>query len=75
MHVPLRRAQLLMAGQFLNGAHRRSPHRQVRTERMTEYVYGDVPQIRTSRRAPDQALNGARRQRASVSSAEDARPS
>jgi hypothetical protein len=61
MHVPLRRAQLVVADQFLNGAHRRAPHRQMRTERLTEYVDADVPQIRPSCRAPYQALNGALR--------------
>jgi hypothetical protein len=33
----------------------------MRTERLTEYVDADVPQIRPSCRAPYQALNGALR--------------
>jgi len=42
---------------------------------VTEYVDADVPQIRRSCRASYQALNGALRLRAPVSSAKDARPS
>ena len=38
VHVPLRRHQVLVSGQELDGAHRRAPHRQVRAERVTESV-------------------------------------
>lgn len=38
VHVALRRFQVLMPGQFLNGSRRRSTHRQVRAERVAQDV-------------------------------------
>ncbi len=39
VHVALRRAQIRVAGQFLNRASRSAPHGQMRTERMAQHVY------------------------------------
>jgi hypothetical protein len=50
-----------VASQFLNRSDWRSPHGQVRTERMPQDVDTDVPQIRPSRRPPHQALYSALR--------------
>jgi len=36
MHVPLRRHEILMAGQLLNRPRRRAAHREMRAERVTE---------------------------------------
>lgn len=38
VHVPLRRPEILMAGEFLDGRRRCAAHRQVRTERVAEDV-------------------------------------
>ncbi len=38
VHVPLRRLQVLMPGQFLDGPRQRSTHRQMRTERVPQDV-------------------------------------
>jgi hypothetical protein len=38
MHVTLRRSQVLVAGEFLNRARRRTLHREVRTERVPQAV-------------------------------------
>jgi hypothetical protein len=61
VHVPLRRSQLLVASQFLNRSDWRSPHGEVRTERMPQDVDTDVPQIRPSRHPQHQALYSALR--------------
>ena len=39
VHVALRRGQVLVSGQFLNGPRRRPTHRQVRTERVPQDVH------------------------------------
>jgi len=39
VHVPLSRREILMASQFLNRPRRRSPHRQMRAERVTQDVH------------------------------------
>ena len=38
VHASLRRLEVLMPGEFLNGPSRRATHRQMRTERVTEDV-------------------------------------
>jgi len=38
VHVPLRRREILMSGQFLNRSCRRAAHRQMRTERVPEHM-------------------------------------
>ena len=48
VHVPLRRPQVLVAGEFLNRARRRAAHREVRTERMP-YVHALVHDLRPTR--------------------------
>jgi hypothetical protein len=48
VHIALRRAELLMASEFLNRSHRRAPHRQMRTERVPQYMYADIAKIRSS---------------------------
>ena len=42
MHVPLRRAQIAMPGEFLNRQAWRASHRQMRTERVTQDVHAAV---------------------------------
>jgi hypothetical protein len=43
VHVPLRRVQVPVSGQFLNGPCWRAAHRQMRTERMPQNVDGTRP--------------------------------
>jgi hypothetical protein len=61
MHVPLRRAEVGMAGEFLHGSRGRAAHREVRAERVSEEVRSRVPRLATgcepclARRALEQA--------------------
>jgi hypothetical protein len=70
VHVPLRRADLLMPRQFLNRPHRRAAHRKMRTECMSEDVHADISKIRPTRSAPHETLHLPLRQRRAVARAE-----
>ena len=66
MHVPLRRRQILMPRQLLNGPRRRAPHRQVRTERVSQDVHAWLRRSRARRDAPHQSLHDLLRERLPV---------
>src|SRR5207249_2575890 len=51
VHVALRRRQILVPGEFLDGPYGRATHRQVRAEGMTKDMWPVVLQARSSRRA------------------------
>jgi len=57
VHVPLRRDQVLVSGQFLDSPGRCSEHRQVRTERVAQHVRTVVVEARLLRRPTDEPLN------------------
>ena len=57
VHVPLRRADFLMASELLDRPNRRTPHRQVRTERVPQYVNADLTEARTSGRPSHETLD------------------
>ena len=48
MHVPLRRREIHVPGQFLNCACRRPPHREVRTKRVSQPMHAALSELRTS---------------------------
>ena len=73
VHVALRRAQVLVSGQFLDGPRRRSTHRQVRAERVPQDV-NPWPYVRPSGGPPDHDLDDLLRERRSRSIAEHSRP-
>src|SRR5262245_57164569 len=73
VHIPLRRAELLVSGELLNRSHWRPSHRQVRTEGVAKYMYADVAKIRPSRSSEHEALHSALRQRAAGGGAEHPR--
>ena len=58
VHVALRRADVLMSGQFLDRAGRSPTHRQMRAERVSQDVRPVDPQVRPPRRARDELLQG-----------------
>ena len=66
MHVPLRRAEVAMAGEFLHRSRRRAAHREVRAERVSQDVRSRVPRLATgcepclARRAADRSSDTAR---------------
>ena len=47
MHVPLRRAEVAMAGEFLHRSRGRAAHREVRAERVSQDVRSRVPRLAT----------------------------
>ena len=57
VHVPLRRPEILMAGEFLNRSYGSTAHHQVRTERVPQNVRTVVSQISFPRRPADQVLH------------------
>ena len=63
MHVPLRRGQVLMAGELLNRARGRAAHREMRAERVAQHVRPVVEERGLLRRASNQSLHHALCQR------------
>jgi hypothetical protein len=49
VHVPLRRREILVAGELLNGSGRRAAHRQMRTERVPQPMHTALRYLRPSR--------------------------
>src|SRR5437773_7255853 len=45
MHVPLRRGEILVSRQFLNGPRRRSSHREMRAERVPQSMYSALAEL------------------------------
>ena len=62
MHVALRRRQITMSGEFLDGPRRRASHRQVRTKSVTEHVRTVVVHTGHARRPADVPLDESLRQ-------------
>ena len=63
MHVPLRRRQILMPGQFLNRPSGAAAHRQVRAERVSQNVHTNIANVRATCRPLNQPLHETLRQR------------
>jgi hypothetical protein len=66
MHVPLRRREILMAGEFLNRPRRRSSHRQMRTECVPQPMNAArscLPKVRAPNASLDVIANDVPRQR------------
>jgi len=74
VHVPLRRPEILMAGEFLNRPSRSAAHREVRTERVPKDMQSR-PHVRSSRDASHHHLNHFLRERLALVIAEHPRPS
>ena len=72
VHVPLRRRQVLVAGEFLNRPRRRAAHRQVRTERVPQDVNALASRAPAARRVAP-GLHDLLRQRRAVALAEHPR--
>ena len=53
MHVALRRSQVRVPGELLDGARRRAAHRQVRTERVPQDVHALLRKTRNTLRTTD----------------------
>jgi hypothetical protein len=66
VHVPLRRGQIPVACQLLNGPSRSPAHRQMRAKRMPEHMYADGLEVRPSSGPLDQALDEPLRQRLAI---------
>jgi hypothetical protein len=68
MHVPLRRRQIRVAGQFLNRPSGRAAHGEMGTERVPESMHAASIEPRTTRRSADVVLHNLLRQRRRESS-------
>ena len=73
VHVPLRRHQIAVSGQLLNGFSRCPPHRQVRTERVPQHVHADMAHFGLTSGSQDEPLDESLRQCRSVLLAKDER--
>jgi hypothetical protein len=73
MHIPLRRDEVLMPGELLNGPRRRPAHREMGTERVTKSMDSVLIDLRTPGRPFDMMLHGVRRQSRTIRIAEHTR--
>ena len=73
MHVPLRRHQILMAGELLDRSCRGAAHREVRTERVPQSMYAALAELRASHRSSNVILDDLLRERRAVALTEHSR--